>query len=100
MGTPNLSGSRQNFASLSNSGVDASVKTSLDQQEELMAMAPEIFGVAQYTGRYGWVSVKLSVIDLTLMQELVVEAWRRTAPKRLVTAYNERGHGTTDSAYS
>jgi hypothetical protein len=45
--------------------------------------------VAAYTGRYGWIRVTLDRIDADELGELLVEAWRRTAPKRLVTAYDK-----------
>jgi hypothetical protein len=61
-----------------------SVKASLADQTELVAADPRTYQVAPYTGRYGWVSVELSGVDAGELRELLVEAWRRTAPKRLV----------------
>lgn len=69
-------------------GVGAGLKASLEEQAELIASYPDTFAVAKYTGRYGWVSVKLATADPNLMQELIVNAWRQTAPKRLVKAYD------------
>ena len=57
-------------------------------QAELIAADPETFSVAAYTGRYGWVRVNLSTVDPGELRELIVEAWRRTAPKRAVAAYD------------
>jgi hypothetical protein len=34
------------------------------------------------------VSIQLATVDPTELGELVVEAWRQTAPKRLVVAYD------------
>jgi len=76
------------FATLSADERVAGVKASLEDQEELIASDPETFAVASYTGRFGWVSVQLSSVDPEGMRELVIEAWRRTAPKRLVAAYD------------
>lgn len=76
------------FFSLSADEQRAGVKASLDDQDMLIRLAPETFAVAEYTGRFGWVSVELSTVDPGLMRDLVVEAWRRTAPKRLVAAYD------------
>ena len=71
---------------------EVSVKCSKEEQAELVAMDPETYKVAAYVGRFGWVSVVLANADAGELGDLVVEAWRRTAPKRLVRAYDE-GHG-------
>lgn len=55
---------------------------------ELVAARPQTFAVAPYVGRYGWVRVRLPDVDETELRELLVEAWRRTAPKRLIAAYD------------
>jgi hypothetical protein len=65
-----------------------SVKASKEDQAELIAMAPETFQVAAYVGRFGWVSIALSTVDKDELAELIIEAWRRTAPKRLVAAFD------------
>jgi len=39
-------------------------------------------------GRFGWVRVDLDAADPDELRSLVVEAWRRTAPKRVVKAYD------------
>jgi len=65
-----------------------SVKASKEDQAELIAMAPEIYEPSAYVGRFGWVSVDLASVDPDELRELIVEAWRRTAPKRLVAAYD------------
>jgi hypothetical protein len=65
-------------------GGDAvSLKASLDDQSGLIEMDPDTFAVAAYTGRYGWVRVRLAGLSPPLAERLVVNAWRRTAPKRL-----------------
>jgi hypothetical protein len=76
------------FAALSDDGKLASVKATKQEQAALIAAAPETFGVPAYVGRHGWVSVQLATVDPTELSELVVEAWRLTAPKRLVAAYD------------
>ena len=53
---------------------------------------PETFGIPAYVGRHGWVSIQLATVDPTELRELLVEAWRQTAPRRLMTAYDS-GHG-------
>ncbi|MFN2543823.1 MAG: MmcQ/YjbR family DNA-binding protein [Actinomycetota bacterium] len=68
----------------------AGVKASLDDQAALVAAEPRTYRVAPYTGRYGWVSVTLRTVDPDEMRDLVTEAWRKTAPKRLVKEFDAR----------
>jgi hypothetical protein len=64
------------------------VKASREDQAELISMAPETYAIAAYVGRFGWVSVDLATVDADELRQLLVDAWRRTAPKRLVSAYD------------
>ncbi|HSO52332.1 MAG TPA: MmcQ/YjbR family DNA-binding protein [Actinomycetes bacterium] len=76
------------FATMSDDGRQATVKATKEEQAALVAAAPETFGIPAYVGRHGWVSIQLATVDPTELRELVVEAWRQTAPKRLVAAYD------------
>jgi hypothetical protein len=76
------------FAVLSDDGQQASVKATREEQAALLAAAPETFGVPAYVGRHGWVSIQLATVDPAELGELGVEAWRQTAPGRLVAAYD------------
>ena len=76
------------FATLSDDGRQAGVKTTKQEQSALIAADPETFGIPGYVGRHGWVSVQLATADPAELRELLVEAWRQTAPKRLVAAYD------------
>jgi hypothetical protein len=40
-------------------------------------------------GPSGWIGVHYRSVDAAEMHELVVEAWRLTAPKRLVATFDE-----------
>jgi hypothetical protein len=76
------------FATLSDDGLLASVKATKPEQEALVAADPETFGVPAYVGRHGWVSVRLATVDPEELAELLAEAWRQTAPRRLVATYD------------
>jgi hypothetical protein len=71
------------FAMGSPEGTRVSVKASLDDQAGLVEMDPKTFEVSAYTGRFGWVSVRLSRLQRPLGERLVRNAWERTAPRRL-----------------
>jgi hypothetical protein len=67
---------------------DLSVKATPATQAELIDLDPATFSVAAYVGRFGWVRVSLDRIGPTELRELLVEAWRLTAPNRLVATVN------------
>ena len=75
------------FAMGSDGGEFISIKASLDDQAGLVEMDPKTFAPAAYTGRYGWVRVRLAGIGKDLAQQLVTNAWKRTAPRRVVADY-------------
>ena len=75
------------FAMGSPDGGHVSIKASLDDQAGLVEMDPKTFSVAAYTGRFGWVSVRLQGVGKELAERLVRSAWERTAPKRVVNDY-------------
>ena len=84
------------FVIMGPDGAGASVKASREAQQALVASDPTTFSVSPYTGRFGWTSVDLSRVDPEEMRELVEEAWRRTAPRRLVAAFDEHRVARTD----
>jgi hypothetical protein len=79
------------FASMDegDDGAVATVKASPEEQAVLVAADPRTFGLASHMGRYRWTTVRPERVDPEQMRELVVEAWRRTAPKRAVAAFDE-----------
>jgi hypothetical protein len=65
------------------------IKSTHDEQEALIAMDPDAFFVPSYVGSKGWVGVVVSKADRGEVEDLLTEAWRLTAPKRLVAAFDE-----------
>ena len=64
-------------------GSHASIKASIDRQADLIALDSETFAPSAYVGRFGWVTVDLARVDEPLLEDLLREAWTRTAPKKL-----------------
>jgi hypothetical protein len=60
-----------------------SLKASLDTQADLIDLDPETFSKAAYVGRFGWVNVNLERVDRPMLEKLLRDAWRATAPARL-----------------
>ena len=63
-----------------------SIKATPATQADLVEHDPKTFRPSAYVGRYGWVTADLRGIDHDLLRTLLIEAWRLTAPKRLVSA--------------
>ena len=77
------------FCMLGPDGKAASIKASLEQQAELVASQPDVWSVAAYTGRFGWVAVDVARADAGEVAELLEDAWRATAPRSLVKAFGD-----------
>ena len=64
------------------------VKATHDEQRALVAQDPDTFFVPPYVGPSGWVGVVIRTVDADECRELLTEAWRMTAPKRLVAGFD------------
>src|SRR4051794_8337297 len=87
-GHPTFRVRKKIFASMSPHEESASVKSTLPEQQALIEAQPEVFGIPDYVGKHGWVAVRFDGADEDEVKELVVEAWRMTAPKRVVAAFD------------
>lgn len=61
-------------------------------QQALVASDPERFFVPPYVGHRGWLGVRLDVagVDWTEIVEIVEDAYRQVAPKKLVAELDSR----------
>ena len=75
------------FVMFSDREREAWVKSTHDEQRALVH-GSETFFVPPYVGPSGWVGVRFRTVDREEMRELVTEAWRLTAPKRVVAAFD------------
>ncbi len=87
-GTPTFRVRKRIFVMFAEGEREAWVKSTHDEQRALTQMAPETFFVPPYVGPSGWVGVRFRTVDRDEMRELLAEAWRLTAPKRLVDAFD------------
>lgn len=74
------------FATLHPERKRAVLKLSLDEQDVLGQAQPKIFKLTPW-GHQGWTSVELQRVDPWLFEELLIGAWRRLAPKRVVARW-------------
>lgn len=63
------------------------LKQTISEQLALVAERPDVFEVQFTTGGFGWVVVQLEKIDLDELSELVLEAWRLSAPEHLLAEH-------------
>ena len=77
------------FMMLGANGKSAAVKSTRDEQAALLAGDPETFFRPEYVGVHGWIGVVVANVDPQEMRELITEAWRMTAPKPVVAAFDE-----------
>lgn len=63
-----------------------------EERDALVASDPDTFlPPDRVDERYNWVQVRMSELDGTQLREIVVDAWRLAAPKRLVAQYGASG---------
>jgi hypothetical protein len=87
-GSPTFRVRKRIFVMFAEEQREAWVKSTHDEQRALTFMDPETFFVPPYVGPSGWVGVRLLTADRDEVRELITEAWRLTAPKRLVDAFD------------
>jgi hypothetical protein len=88
-GTPTFRVRKKIFVMFSEEQREAWVKSTHDEQRALVQMDPDTFFVPPYVGPSGWIGVRIRSVDRDEMRELVTEAWRLTAPKRVVASFDE-----------
>lgn len=69
----------------------AMVKGRHDEREALLATAPEVYERGWTSSSTAWVAIHLELADPEEVSELLEEAWRMTATKKAITAYDETG---------
>jgi hypothetical protein len=82
------------FATMTEAGDEAMVRVApRDKVEELLFNQPAVFfSYGKWTLSMGAVGVRLAKVEHRQMEALVVDSWKRIAPKRTVAAF-EAEHG-------
>jgi hypothetical protein len=71
------------FVSLKEPERQATVKLSLEDQDALIARADGAFSLPGGWAKHGWTNIELDHADLADVEDLVIDAWLRVAPKKL-----------------
>ena len=74
------------FARLREDGETLAVRADFDERETLMGAAPETFFLTDHYRNYPMVLVRLAKIDAGELGGVLENAWRFSAPKRLLAA--------------
>lgn len=75
------------FVTVHEDGAGANLKLPREEHEALVAARPEAFGTVVW-GQLIRTSVVLAAVAADELAELVEEAWRAVAPKRVVAAFD------------
>ncbi len=86
--TPSLKVRKRSFVRLREPGVLV-VLMDEDEKEELLRAEPDVFFTTPHYDGYPAVLVRLPAIDAEELREILIEAWRRVAPKRLQREFDD-----------
>jgi hypothetical protein len=76
------------FAVMGPDSDGGTIKTTMEEQQALIGSQPETYFLPDYVARYGWVGLHLATADAEEVAELMEGAWRRTASKKTVQAFD------------
>jgi hypothetical protein len=85
-GTPAFKVGGRLFVRQHQDGESLVVKTEPSQRAMRMRADPETFYITDHYINYPWVLVRLASVDPDDLRDLLEEAWRISAPKRLLSA--------------
>lgn len=87
-GTPGFYVRRKLFARLLPDGGTLAVRVDLEEREALLAVAPEIFFLTPHYEGWPMVLIRLARVERADLEERLVEAWRFTAPPKLLAEFD------------
>jgi hypothetical protein len=87
--TPCLRVRKKSFCRMKEDGETLVVRVvDLEDKDALLRSDPAVFFTTPHYDGYAYVLVRLSGVDARQLAELIEDAWRLSAPKRLVAAYD------------
>jgi len=95
-GTPALKVRSKLFCRLREDEEQIVVFCDFMEREALVQSDPDAFQVTPHYQDWPMVLIRLSAVDPQELFELLVESWRRRAPKRLVAGYDEATEPNSD----
>ena len=89
-GTPALHVKKKLLARLREDGETVAVRIEFLDRDVLLEADPAAFFLTDHYRPYPWVVMRLAKARPAVAQELLEQAWRRAAPKRLVAGRGKR----------
>jgi hypothetical protein len=87
--TPCLRVRKKSFCRMKEDGETLVVRVvDLEDKDALLRSDPEVFFTTPHYDGYAYVLVRLERVDSAQLGELIEDAWRLSAPKRLLAAYD------------
>ncbi|TWD79356.1 hypothetical protein FB561_0413 [Kribbella amoyensis] len=83
-GQPAFRVRKKGFGYLSEDESTLFLKSFREEQQALIAENPDVYSSWWESGRFGWLVIDLAAADEDEVTELIIEAWRLTAPKYLI----------------
>jgi hypothetical protein len=90
-GTPAFRVRKSLFVRLHDSGESLVIRIDPDERAMRMKVDPETYYITEHYRNYPYMLVRLATVSREDLFDLLEESWRRSAPKRLLTAYDKKG---------
>ena len=90
-GTPAFKVAGKLLARLHQDGVSLVVKIDPDERAMRMKVDPDTFYITDHYLNYPWILVRIATVDPDDLLELLQDAWRLTAPSKLVSRLEDEG---------
>src|SRR5439155_12825854 len=94
-GTPGFRVRGKFLARMKEDGETLVVKCGDDERDFRMQADPDTFFITDHYRGYPTVLVRLTRVAAADLRAVIEEAWRRSAPKRLIAAYDQPGKTRT-----
>jgi hypothetical protein len=89
-GTPALRVGKSLFARKHEDGESLVIKIDYDQRSLRMRADPETFYITEHYRNYPWMLVRLANVEPDDLRDLLEDAWRHSAPKRLLSGVDTK----------
>jgi hypothetical protein len=76
------------FAREREDGESIALRVDPGERDLLLASEPDVFYITDHYRNYPYVVVRLANVELDELEELLTDAWRSIAPKRLVARFD------------
>lgn len=87
-GTPAIKVKGKLMARLKEDGESIALRVDLAERDILLELDPRAFFVTDHYLAYPWVLVRLESVRVDHLEELISDAWRQRAPKKLLDAHD------------